>query len=147
MPWLRKIISANTFILLAACLTVPFSYNALTQVFEGWDDLEYHSAVLSEKYLVPERIMDDSIQVVKLRMEGDEKIYSVSKFSNRVYNLLEVGDTLVFYTKPITSDYGNYVMDEKRMWNTRTSNEVFHLTQSCAKLSYLGVSNWGMLKA
>jgi hypothetical protein len=60
-------------------------------------------------------------------MENGQE-YIVSRYSKKLDNLIMVGDTTEFYTKPVNSLFGNFITNGNgRVWNTRNENELFHL--------------------
>jgi hypothetical protein len=128
MNWFKGVYFINTMMLISAVVFMAAGIGQVFQFFSGFNDLTKHQGVVASKFLYTEKAgRKDSINVIKLLMENGQE-YIVSRYSKKLDNLIMVGDTTEFYTKPVNSLFGNFITNGNgRVWNTRNENELFHL--------------------
>lgn len=98
------------------------------QVSDGYEKLISHKGIVENKSFVIEKDdKNDSLVIAKIKLFNDDTVYSVSSYAIRVLNLIEVGDSVELFSKPITSRTGNFVTNGKAVWNTQNPNELFHI--------------------
>lgn len=127
------------FIILA--FSIALMVVGISQFFNSFvqfDDLVHHKGVVESKYLSSKYFFHrssftrkdekDSVFIFNFKLIGDQQEYTASRYPEGINNLIEVGDSIDFYTRPVRSKYGNTVNNGKgRFWNTRSPNETFHL--------------------
>lgn len=106
------------------------------EIFDNFDQLIPHTGVIQDKKFSVKYFSSsgrrtskkDSVNIFNFTVAGDNTTYTASRFPIKLDNLLQTGDSIEFYTKKITSEFGNSVTNgQSRVWNTHSANEVFHL--------------------
>ena len=138
MRTIRRILSINTVILAFAVFALFLGLRQIIETFEGFDTLIIHKGTVKNKFLsykyfthrgtVSKKEELDSVQLFQFRIVGDSVLYTASRYPKGLYNLIQVGDSVTIYTKPVTSRFGNTVSNGKgRIWKTKSPSEVYHL--------------------
>ena len=131
MFWFRKLFSINTLILIAAFCWLAFGIRQVFEIFANFNELIPHKGQIASKQIYTENPGEkDSLKFIKLRF-ADGKEYVVSRYVERLDNLLSVGDSAELFTKKITSAFGNQITNgEERTWHTMDDRDVFHLVSN-----------------
>ena len=138
MRTIRRIFSINTVILAFAIFALFLGLRQIVEIFEGIDTLIVHKGIVNKKYLsnkyftsrgtVSVKEDQDSVRLFQFRIVGDTALYTASRYAKGLDNLIQVEDSVIFYTKPVTSRFGNTVSNGKgRIWKTDSPSEVYHL--------------------
>ena len=141
MNLFRKLFNINTVILAFAIFLMVIGIVFFIQSFDGFDKLTRHNGVVESKYLsynystrhnfYVDRDEPDSDAVFNFKVVDNAQWYTTSKLPTGVDNLIEIGDSIDFYTKKVTSSFGNMVSNGSgKAWNTTSPNEVFHLVSN-----------------
>jgi hypothetical protein len=95
---------------------------------DSFSDLKPHRGTVEQAWLtMVYRSAEDSNLVAKIKLSGEEALYNVSQFPERVENLVHPGDSITLLTMPLTGDGGNFTGNGKgSIWATTDSNEVYH---------------------
>lgn len=138
MAILKKIFSINNLILVFALFTLVVGIYQFFEIMEGFDKLILHKGIIQKKGIslkyftskssITKNEVKDSVEVFNFSILGDSTDYTASKYAIGLNNLLQVNDSIEFYTQPINSKFGNFVTNGRgRVWNTNSPNEVYHL--------------------
>lgn len=141
MNLLRKIFNINNLILVFAIVFFSVGVYQFAESFDRFDKMLEHKGIVESKYISYKFFSyagsyrytkrQDSAPVFNFKVFGDSRWYTTSIQPEGVNNLIEAGDSIDFYTKEITSKYGNTVHNGKgRFWNTHSPNEVFHIVSN-----------------
>lgn len=129
----------NIIILLFALAFLTVGIRQFLEIFDGFDKLTTHKGVLSNKWLrekyffrynsrTKQEETNDSSGIFCFTVFDGTITYTASWNVDELDRLLQPGDSMVFYTKPVTSKIGNFVTNGKsRVWNTHSPYEVYHL--------------------
>jgi hypothetical protein len=109
--------------------------------YDGFETLLPHRGVVESKHFsyhysthhnsYMDRDEPDSTIVFNFKVADNPQWYTASRFAIGVDNLIEIGDSIKFYTKNVTSRFGNMVSSGNGGgWNTNSPNEVYHLVST-----------------
>lgn len=131
MKFFKSLFSVDTIILVFAIAIIPFAVRQFIEVSEDFAQLTLHSGIVKEKARTIDSSRNVQRTIIRLKIINDTTTYSISRYVDKVDNLIELNDSVRLYTKGVTSKFGNFITDEHgNGWNTRDKNEVFHLTSS-----------------
>lgn len=125
---IKKIFSINSVILLFAIVILYIGFKQLIDSFYDFKDLRPQKGIVANKYIFTEnKGQEDSIRSIRVILTNNEQ-YVASRYTEVIDNLVQIGDTVQIFTKPITSKWGNVIANGKGdAWNTKDSAEIFHL--------------------
>jgi hypothetical protein len=93
-----------------------------------------HTGVVERKYIEkqmrsndPDHRSQDSVAVFRIKVSHRPAVYIASGRIAYLDYMINVGDTLKLYTKPLTSIFGNYVSDGSGFYTTHNPNHIYHL--------------------
>ena len=138
MNLFRRIFNINTVILAFAIGSLVMTISYIIRSYDSFNTLVRHSGVVESKHFsyhysthrnsFTHKDEPDSNIVFNFNVSNNPECYTASRFAIGVDNLIEIGDSIEFYTKKVTSRFGNMVNDGKgNAWNTNSPNEVYHL--------------------
>jgi hypothetical protein len=136
MKLIKKIFNINNLILIPVVIFLIAAIHQFIEIFDNFDELIPHKGIIQDKKLSVKYFSSsgrrtskkDSVNIFNFTVAGDNTTYTASRLPIKLDNLLQTGDSIEFYTKKITSEFGNSVTNgQGRVWNTHSANEVFHL--------------------
>jgi hypothetical protein len=131
MEFFKRLFSLDTIILIFAIASIPFAVRQFIEVSDDFAQLNLHGGIIQAKASTIDSSKKVQRRIIRLKILNDTTTYSISRYVDKVNNLIEVNDSVQLYTKGITSKFGNFIIDEHgNGWNTRDENEVFHLTST-----------------
>ena len=141
MSLFRRIFNINTVILGFAIMSMVMVIHFIIRSYDGFETLVPHSGVVESKHFsyhystrhnfYMDRDEPDSNLVFNFKVADNPQWYTASRFATGVDNLIEIGDSVEFYTRNVTSRFGNMVSTGKGGgWNTGSPNEVYHLVSN-----------------
>jgi hypothetical protein len=124
---LRKLLSLNLIWLAASILLFYFFFTSLITTYDKHPTLILHEGVLEDKTDILEPKTENEHTRIRLKLAGDTTWYTASSYYHHINDRVFTGDTVMIYTKPITSAWGNTVIDELagQSWTTKDPNEIF----------------------
>lgn len=141
MDLFRRIFNVNTIILGFAIMSLVMSIHFIIRSYDGFNTLIRHSGAVESKHFsyhysthtnsYSHKEEKDSNVIFNFKVVDNAEWYTASRFAIGVDNLVEIGDSIEFYTKKVTSKFGNMVSNGKGSgWNTNSPNEVYHLVSN-----------------
>ena len=119
----------NLLILFSAVVVLISGISWIIQSYATVSDLVSHKGVIEKKQMDTVLKENSYDLFVKIKLVENDTIYTVSQLAEGVYNILEAGDSVEIFTKPVTAGLGNVSTDGKGgAVTTRDPNAVFHLT-------------------
>lgn len=141
MNFFRRIFNINAIILGFAIMSMVLTIHYLIGSYEGFETLIRHTGTVESKHFsyhhsthhnsFSHRDEPDSNIVFNFKVVDNPQWYTTSRLAIGVDNLIDIGDTVEFYTKKITSRFGNMVSNGKGSgWSTDSPNEVYHIVSN-----------------
>jgi len=141
MNLFRRIFNINTIILGFAIMSMVMVTHFIVRSYDDFKTLTRHSGVVESKHFsyhysthrnsYVDRDEPDSNVVFSFKVADNSQWYTASRFAIGVDNLIEIGDSIEFFTKPVTSPLGNLASSGSGGgWNTDSPNEVYHLVSN-----------------
>ena len=108
---MRKLINLfrkRNIILIAAIGFSLFSIKNITNTSTGFKELILHQGIVENKSINTEDYPNrNSVTTLKLKLQNDENIYSISFQAQGAFNIIYEGDSVGLYTKKIKDNKGN----------------------------------------
>ena len=102
---MRKLINLfrkRNIILIAAIGFSLFSIKNITNTSTGFKELILHQGIVENKSINTEDYPNrNSVTTLKLKLQNDENIYSISFQAQGAFNIIYEGDSVGLYTKKI----------------------------------------------
>lgn len=141
MNLFRRIFSINTIILGFGIMSMVMVIHFIVRSYDGFGSLIRHNGVVESKHFsyhysthrnsVTHKEEPDSNIVFNFKVADNEQWYTASRFAIGVDNLIEIGDSVEFYTRKVTSRFGNIVSNGRGSgWSTHSPNEVYHMVSN-----------------
>ena len=135
MSLFRRIFNINIIILGFAIMSMVMVIYFIIRSYDGFETLIPHRGVVESKHFsyhysthhnsYMDRDEPDSTIVFNFKVADSPQWYTASRFAIGVDNLIEIGDSIEFYTRNVTSRFGNMVTSGNGGgWNTDSPNEV-----------------------
>jgi hypothetical protein len=119
----------NLMILAGGFAFFSMGVTQCTQIFDKFDRLRPHYGVVEAEWMDTIYGEDKFDVYTKIRLVENDTVFTAYRFASGVSNLLEPGDSVEIFTKPVTSFMGNMSGSGKGgMKNTRDPFEIFHMT-------------------
>lgn len=138
MNLFRRIFNINNIILSFAIWSLIIISYFILKSYDSFGTLIRHSGVVESKHFsyhytthrnsFTHKDEPDSNIVFNFKVVDNSEWYTASRLAVGVDNLIEIGDSIEFYTKKVTTRFGNMVSDGKgSFWSTNSPNEVYHM--------------------
>lgn len=130
MKQILRLFTINNIILGVAIGLVPFAIMAFWESNFSYKNLVAHPGVVEDKRIevmnsgAPDR---HSLFSVVFKLKGDESEYRIFYKAAAVKYLVQIGDSVMFFTKKITSDRGNYILDGQGTVYSKNPDELFQI--------------------
>lgn len=122
-------IFCNVAILLGC---IGFLIASIMQIISASDkikDLNLKAGIVEEKYDTFYIVSNKRKDVVLIKLSDDSTTYWASRKTYYIDHYLNIGDSVLLYTKKQSSKNLNAVIDESSIWFTQEPNEIFHLVE------------------
>ncbi len=127
MKFIRRLFTVSNIILGFALVLLMISVKDIINSTISRESLIKHSGVVAQKSFISEikdRQYRDSSLTIIFKLESDEKEYSISLKAAAIKNLVNIGDSVEFITRPVTDKRGNFVTDGNTTWYSADPNEL-----------------------
>jgi hypothetical protein len=119
----------DIFLFIAIALFAKGTWD-IYRVYGEQGDLKQHIGIVEHKSMTAisdGEYKSDSLRTVKIQLENDANIYSISMSAEKVNNLVNVGDSVELFTKTIRYSDGNFVTNGSTFWYSTDSNQLFQI--------------------